>query len=67
MQAVAYPSTFPLADRAAGGRLAELIARYRGEGESFEDIAYKLRQDHGIVTSSATVRRWFRDHVQAAS
>jgi hypothetical protein len=50
-----------LADRAVGGRLAELLGRYRDEDASFEAIAYKLREEHGIVTTSATVRRWCID------
>lgn len=51
-------SSFPLADRLLDGRLADLLTELRDEGESYESIAFKLRDEHDIRISMGTVRRW---------
>lgn len=51
-------SQFPLVDRLVGGDLKERIAAWRAEGLSFNDIAIRLREEHGIAVTDETVRRW---------
>lgn len=55
---MARSSTFPLVDRILDGQLADLLTTWRGEGATFQDIAYRLRADHDIKVSIATVQRW---------
>lgn len=50
-------STFPLYDRAAGGRLKVRLRTMRRRGMTFEQIAEKLRTE-GINVSTSTVHRW---------
>lgn len=65
MQAVAATSSFPLADRAAGGLLGSFISEARDADLSFEEIAFQLREKFDITVSAATVRRWFLNEVEA--
>ncbi len=59
MQSLMAPAkTYPLADRALKGRLAEMLTTARTAGESYEQIARKLSTVRGVEVSSATVRRW---------
>ena len=51
-------STFPLVDRILEGRLPDLLTTWRKEGATFQDIAYRLRAEHDIKVSIATVQRW---------
>jgi intein-encoded DNA endonuclease-like protein len=51
-------SSFPAWDKALDGRLGDILGDLRSEGLSFEAIAFRLRHEHGITVSSATVRRW---------
>lgn len=50
-------STFPLYDRAAGGRLKSRLRAMRKKGKTFEQIAEVLHQE-GIDVSATTVHRW---------
>lgn len=59
--AMAGRSSFTVYDsHVFGGRLARKLARWREQGESYEDIAFLLRTKHGVNVSSQTVRRWLR-------
>lgn len=55
---MARSSTYPLVDRILDGRLADLLTTWRAEGATFLDIAYRLRSEHDIKVSVATVQRW---------
>lgn len=59
-------STRPLVDAALGGKLDELLAGWRAEGQSYEAIARRLETEHGVVLSMWTVKRWC-DETQAAA
>jgi hypothetical protein len=52
---------FELANRAMGGRLPDLLTRWRSERLNRDEIADKLRTEHGIDVSGRTVDRWARD------
>lgn len=52
------PSTFPEADEATGGTLAEEMQRRREAGDSFAAIARWLHATHDFTVSDETVRRW---------
>lgn len=54
-------SSFPLYDRLIPGGLRPLLASLAAEGLSMEDITYKLRSEHEVTVSKATVRRWLDD------
>lgn len=47
-----------MADRLTGGRLASLIAAYRAEGLSWDDVARKLYDDGGVEANGETIRKW---------
>lgn len=51
-------STYTAWDRALDGRLAELLRAYRAEGLSYDEIVYRLRQDHDVAVSRSTAFRW---------
>jgi hypothetical protein len=51
-------STFPLTDRALGGKLKGLLTGWRGEGLSLEEITFRLRSEYDVTVSAATVHRW---------
>lgn len=55
---MARSSTYPLVDRILDGRLADLLTDWRAEGVTLQDIAYRLRSEHDIKVSIATVKRW---------
>lgn len=57
---MARQNSYELYDRILGGQLSDLIAGWRGEGLSLEDIAYQLR-DRDIHTSANTVGRWIKE------
>jgi transposase-like protein len=56
---MATRSSFDLVNRATGGHLKANLARWRKNGESYDAIAFRLRDD-GIVISRSTVHRWCR-------
>lgn len=51
---------FPLADRLVPGGLAEYLTAARAEGQSHENITFRLRDEHDIKVSTETVRKWCR-------
>lgn len=55
---MARTDTFPLVDRLVPGGLTDFLAVARGEGQSHETIAFRLRSEHDITVSSETVRQW---------
>jgi intein-encoded DNA endonuclease-like protein len=60
-------NTFPIYDRVLGGRLEALLRRWRAEGLSYEAIAHRLADDHGVTVTGQTVRRWLVDLDQGAA
>lgn len=62
-------STYPLVDRILDGRLAEHLTAWKAEGLSLVDITFRLRSDHDIRVSVATVQRWLAnlEETEAAS
>lgn len=56
--AVATTAQFRMADRLAGGKLAEALARLKAEDRSYEDIGRQLYADHGIEVSRPTLAKW---------
>jgi len=54
-------STFPLHDKILGGQLRQILADLAAEGLSQEDITYRLRSEHNVEVSKATVRRWLAE------
>lgn len=55
---VARTDTFPLVNRLVPGGLAAFLNGAREAGQSHDTIAYRLRAEHGVVTSGETVRKW---------
>ncbi len=51
-------SQFRMADRMAGGKLADIIGALRADGRSYEDVTRRLFADHGIEVTRQTVARW---------
>lgn len=49
---------YRMADRLAGGRLAEIIAERRAEGKSFDHITRELFAEHGIEVTRQTLANW---------
>ena len=49
---------FRMADRLAGGNLAETIMAMRSEGLSLDGIARRLYAAHGIEVTRQTVANW---------
>ena len=65
---MASTDTYPLVDRIVPGGLPPFLAAARERGESFETIAYRLRNEHGIAVTSETIRKWCgRAEAEAAS
>lgn len=60
LHGVTQRSTFPLHDRLVDGDLKAILTDYRLSGESFVEIAFKLRSQ-GIEVSPSTVHRWCHD------
>lgn len=54
---MARTSTFPLVDRILDGQLRQRLNEWRSAGDSFETMAFRLR-DLGFAVSASTVRRW---------
>lgn len=63
MWSVPRPSTFPLYDRIIGGGLWNLLCEWRDNGDSYEDISYRLRTKYDIQVTASTVYRWMLDEV----
>jgi len=58
---MARTSTFLLYDRILDGKLAPLLLRWRAEGLSNTEMAFRLReQEQDIKVDPQTVRRWLR-------
>lgn len=49
-----------MADQLCGGDLAARLARLRGQGLSYEQVARSLSREAGVEASSNTVRSWIR-------
>lgn len=49
-----------MADRLAGGNLADRLTELRGEDRSFEQIARDLHNEFGVEVTAETVRKWSR-------
>jgi hypothetical protein len=49
---------YRMADRLAGGKLADELARHAAEGHSLRQISLHLFADYGIEVSAATVQAW---------
>lgn len=49
---------YELVDRVLGGQLAAKLSAWRSDGVSYEMIAQRLRTEHDIAVSTATVCRW---------
>lgn len=70
VQRMAQGSTYHLHDRYLNGGLGALLLEMRAEKASAEDIAFRLRTDHDIRVSAATVLRWVgiaEDEAKAAA
>lgn len=50
-------STFDLHDRAFRGDLKKTLRALRSQGLSYDEIAFRLR-DEGVAVSRSTVHRW---------
>lgn len=57
---------WPLYDRALGGRLRQVISRYREQGMGCRKIADRLALDHDLHPSYRTVARWLADPERAS-
>lgn len=55
---MANRSTFPLVDRLLEGTLADTLIAWDDEDVKPEEMAFRLRSEHGVRLSSSTVRRW---------
>lgn len=64
---MARSSQYRMADRLAGGRLAESIAERLAEGLSFDAIASRLYADFGIETTGPTVQAWSKPDQRATA
>lgn len=51
-------ATWRMADRLTGGKLRELIAGYRAENLSPDQIAARLYAEYGVDVVGRTIRRW---------
>ena len=58
MRYVPPTSTYHLVDRILDGDLTRKLDAWRAEGLSYEAIAFRLRSEHDITVSTATVCRW---------
>ena len=54
-------ATWRMADRLTGGNLADLIAAYRADDLSPDQIASRLYAEHGVEVVGRTIRRWISD------
>jgi hypothetical protein len=55
---MARTSTALLVDRLIPGGLEPFLRSARDGGETFNDIAFRLRAEHDIKVTEETVRRW---------
>ena len=49
---------YRMADRLAGGKLADILAEHAAAGRSLRQITLRLYADYGIEVSPATVQAW---------
>ena len=54
-------SVYPLYDRILDGKLKELLTGFSGEGLTPPQVRDRLRDEHKVDVSVATVRRWLAD------
>lgn len=52
--------TYHLYDRILNGRLGPMLLRWKDEGISQDEMAFRLRAE-GVAVSRETVRRWVKD------
>lgn len=57
---MARTSTYPLVDRALGGRLDTLLSQWQADKVPLSEMSFKLRTEHGIKVSASTLGRWIR-------
>jgi len=57
---------FILADRIAGGNLAEQLTTWRAEGLSLIAISFRLHDEHSVDVSHETIRRWLDEYCPIA-
>ena len=55
---MAPTDTSKLVDRIIPGGLAAYLTEARADGDTFADIAFRLRSEHDIEVTQETVRRW---------
>jgi hypothetical protein len=55
------PALFELIDHRLDGQLADVLRELDTDDRSFEEITFRLRTEHSVLVSTATVRRWLRD------
>jgi hypothetical protein len=58
---------YRMADRLAGGKLADELARHAAEGRSLRQICSHLYADYGIEVSAKTVQVWTATPEKVAS
>jgi hypothetical protein len=50
-----------LVDRVLGGRLRDVLQRYRDDGLTLDEMAVRFKTDHDIKVSREALRRWCGD------
>jgi hypothetical protein len=55
---MARTGTYPIYDRLLDGQLGALLLKWKAEGGTVEDAAFRLRSEHDIKVSVSTVHRW---------
>jgi arginine repressor len=58
---MANGTLFPAFDRLYDGRLSELLAEWHAAGMSQAEVSNKIRDEHGLYVSQATISRWYRN------
>jgi hypothetical protein len=48
----------PLVERIVGGDLAGLLAAWRAEGLTLDQMAVRMRTQHDVAVTRETLRRW---------
>lgn len=56
-----------MADRLAGGRLDEIVAKWVGEGRNWERISRDLYADFGAEVTGVTLRAWYGKATERAA
>lgn len=64
---MAPTDTRALIDRLIPGGLDAFLTSARSNGETFGDIAFRLRAEHDIKVTQETVRRWCGDLAEASA